>query len=169
MENPCLEYIPQFYSVAEEGDKEIFIQGIEHRLRDMDDKEKKILWTSWLKQYLTYRYENKPIMLTEKEKELFVSWLPDLGQLFEEAVKIICKEKIPQHVDLLFLYQLDESKLVLRFPHSVIRLLTKMLNDGTEFDYFEEYLSNIYKEAKGLSKKEKTDFQEALLKRGISI
>ena len=169
VENPCLEYIPQFYSVAEEGDKEIFIQGIEHRLRDMDDKEKKILWTSWLKQYLTYRYENKPIMLTEKEKELFVSWLPDLGQLFEEAVKIICKEKIPQHVDLLFLYQLDESKLVLRFPHSVIRLLTKMLNDGTEFDYFEEYLSNIYKEAKGLSKKEKTDFQEALLKRGISI
>lgn len=169
VENPCLEYIPRFYRIAEERDREMFIQGIEHKLKDMDDKEKKILWTGWLKQYLIYRYENKPIMLTEKEKELFVSWLPELGQLFEEAVNIICKEKMPQYVDSLFLYQLDESKLVLRFPHSMIRLLTKMLVDGTKFDYLGEYFSNIYKEFKGGSQKEKTDFQEALLKRGISI
>ena len=57
----------------------------------------------------------------------------------------------------------------MQFPHSTICLLTKMLNDGTEFDYCGEHLSNIYKEARGLSKKEKTDFQEALLKRDISI
>ena len=147
----------------------MFIQGIKHRLKDMDDKGKKIFWNGWLRQYLIYRYENKPIMLAEKEKELFVNWLPELGQLFEETVNIICKEKMPQHVDSLFLYRLNESKLVLRFPHSMIRLLTKMLNDGTEFDYFGEYFSNIYKEVKGVSQKEKTDFQEALLKRGISI
>lgn len=51
----------------------------------------------------------------------------------------------------------------------MIRLLTKMLVDGTKFDYLGEYFSNIYKEFKGGSQKEKTDFQEALLKRGISI
>lgn len=169
VENPCLEYIPQFYRIAEERDREMFIQKIERRLKDMNDNEKKILWTGWLKQYLIYRYGNKPIMLTEKEKELFVSWLPGLGQLFEETVNIICKEKMPEHVDSLFLYQLDESKLVLQFPHSTICLLTKMLNDGTEFDYCGKHLSNIYKEARGLSKKEKTDFQEVLLKRDISI
>lgn len=169
MENPCLEYIPKFYSIAEERDQEMFIQGIEHRLKDMDDKEKKILWNGWLMQYLIYRYENKPIMLTEKEKELFVSWLPELGELFEGAVNVICKRKMPQHVDSLFLYRLDESKLVLQFPHSMICLLTKMLNDGTEFDCLGESLGNIYKEAKGLSRKEQIDFQEALLKRGISI
>lgn len=169
VENPCLEYIPQFYRIAEERDREMFIQKIKHRLKNMDDNEKKILWTGWLKKYLIYRYGNKPVMLTEKEKELFVSWLPGLGQLFEETVNIIYKEKMPEHVDSLFLYQLDESKLVLQFPHSTICLLTKMLNDGTEFDYCGEHLSNIYKEARGLSKKEKTDFQEALLKRDISI
>lgn len=169
VENPCLEYIPKFYSIAEERDQEMFIQGIEHRLKDMDDKEKKILWNGWLMQYLIYRYENKPIMLTEKEKELFVSWLPELGELFEGAVNVICKRKMPQHVDSLFLYRLDESKLVLQFPHSMICLLTKMLNDGTEFDCLGESLGNIYKEAKGLSRKEQIDFQEALLKRGISI
>lgn len=122
-----------------------------------------------MKQYLTYRYENKPTMLTEKEKGLFLSWLPELGQLFEGAVNIICKDKMAQHIDALALRRLDKSKLVLQYPHPMIRLLTKMLNDGTKFDYCGEYLGNIYRECKGISQEEEKEFQEALLKRGMSI
>lgn len=169
VEDPCLEYIPRFYDIAEEQDLELFIQEMGYRLGDMDDNGKKVLWTGWLKQYLTYRYENKPTMLTEKEKELFLSWLPELGQLFEEAVNIICKDKMAQHIDALSLRRLDKSKLVLQYPHPMIRLLTKMLNDGTKFDYYGEYLGNIYRECKGISQEEEKEFQEALLKRGMSI
>ena len=61
VEDPCLEYIPRFYDIAEEQDLELFIQKMGYRLGDMDDNGKKVLWTGWLKQYLTYRYENKPI------------------------------------------------------------------------------------------------------------
>ena len=74
-----------------------------------------------------------------------------------------------QHIDALALRRLDKSKLVLQYPHPMIRLLTKMLNDGTKFDYCGEYLGNIYRECKGISQEEEKEFQEALLKRGMSI
>lgn len=169
VDDPCLEHIPTFYGIAGEHDKERFIEKIEHKLRGMDD-EKESFWKDWLRQFLLNRYENIPVKLEDKEKVLFITWLPELGQFFEEAVNIICKERMPRQVDSLFLYRLDESKAVLQYPHSVISLLTQMLNDGTKFDFYRDYISNIYKEAEGLlSQEEKAAFKEAFLKRGMDI
>lgn len=169
VENPCLEYIPKFYNVADEDDQRKFIEKIGYRLRDMTSAQKKILWNSWLKQYLINRYENKPMALAEHEKELFVGWLPYMEDMFAETVEIICRRKMPVQLDGLFLYNLEESKLVVKYPHEMILLLTKVLNDDTEFDDYGDYLSNIYNNAKGLTQKEKEAFEEALLKRNMNI
>lgn len=169
IENPCLEYIPKFYNAAGVNDYREFIEGIEHRLRDMEDNEKKVLWNGWLKQFLINRYENKPLALTEEEKKWFMDWLPELGEIFDEAVEIMCKTKMPAQLNSLFLYRLDESELVLKYPHATIQLLTKLFDDNTDLDYYGEHLGNIYKNAKDLTHEEKVNFEEALLKRNITI
>lgn len=169
IEDPCLKYIPEFYRVTDENDWKEFVQGIGYRLKHMEIDQKRVLWESWLKKYLISRYENKPTLLTEVEKQEYVNWILELEEEFGEIVRIICKEEMPIQVDTLFLYKLDKSKLVEKYPQIIIGLLIKMLNANTELDNCEEYIGNIYKNAKGLNQKEKADFQESLLKRNIRI
>lgn len=69
----------------------------------------------------------------------------------------------------MFLYRMNENKLIESYPHEVIKLLTVMLDGGTVFQYYTDDLAEIYKSADGLSEHEKRDFQEACLKRNIKI
>ena len=169
VDDPCLEYIPNFYDVADENARCQFLSNIQRRLRKMESGQKKILWSDWLKEYICNRYDNKPVLMLEKEKSLILNWIFELKEVYGEMVEIVCKAKMPSNLGTLFLYRLDESKIVLEHPHETIKLLTKILNDGSELNCSGEEINNICKEAVGLTDEENKNLHEALLKRNIKL
>lgn len=169
IDNPCQLYIPTFYKYASENDRKQFVKCIEYRLKNAESDFKNNWWNSWLKQYLVNRFKNIPVPLTDSEYEIIMNWLPEASEFFPEAVNIVCAHNLPAVVDTLFLYKLEENKLVEMYPHEVIRLLTVLLNGGTDFQYFIDNVLIIYKAADGLTEEEKRAFQEACLKRNIKI
>ena len=168
IKNPCSEYIPKFYEFANENEKEKFVNAIGRKLGEMKSNEKKTWWGNWLKQYLCYRFQNKPTILKENEKVKIFDLLPNLKEVFEEAVDIIIPGIMPKKMDFKFLYDLDKSKIVLEYPHTTIKLITKMLNDNTEFVHVGNHIDNIYNNAQNLNQDEIKKFEEALLIRNIN-
>lgn len=169
IEEPCIRYIPEFYDVATEEDRNEFVSRIEYRLRSMESDLKLQWWNQWLKQYLNNRFQNKPKGLIASEYKIIMNWLPELREVFDEAVDIICDNEMPSKVDRMFLYRVKKNNIVEDHPHSLIKLLTSMLNGGTIFEYCEDKLQLIYKAATGLNEQEIKDFKEAALKRNITI
>lgn len=169
IENPCQKYIPEFYKYASDADRKEFVHLIEHRLRNAEKDFRISWWNSWLKQYLENRLQNKPVPFKDAEYQIIVNWLPEVPEFFDELVNIVCNHDVPSDVDNMFLYRMNENKLVESYPHEVIKLLTVMLDGGTVFQYYTDDLAEIYKSADGLSEQEKRDFQEACLKRNIKI
>ena len=109
------------------------------------------------------------IRLMDYEYKIVMNWLLEAPELFVEIVNIICTQRVPKEVDPLFLYTLKENKLGEMYPHEVIRLLTLLLNGGTEFPYSSDNIPEIYKAVPGLEEEEKRAFQEACLKRNINL
>ena len=169
VENPCQEYIPVFYNFATDEDRKEFVSCIEHRLRNADSAFIIEWWNRWLHQYLINRFQSKPISLTESEYTIIMNWVPELSETFEDLVGLLCDHNVPQQVDTMFLYQLNDKKMVERYPHEVIRLLTVLLEGGTNFQYYTGGLSEMYHSATGLDDQEKRNFLEACLKRNIKI
>lgn len=142
---------------------------IKYKVRKMESGQKKILWSDWLKEYICNRYDNKPVLMLEKEKSLILNWIFELKEVYGEMVEIVCKAKMPSNLGTLFFYRLNESKIVLEYPHETIKLLTKILNDGSELNCSGEEINNICMEAVGLTDEENKNLHEALLKRNIKL
>jgi hypothetical protein len=51
-----------------------------------------------------------------------------LDFVFEDAVKILCKGKIPSSLDNLFWYELDGQRFAPDHSHSIAKLLSTLLN-----------------------------------------
>ena len=79
--DPCLEYIPAFYKEASIDDRVVFAGSILNRLKTLDRTAKARWWRSCLKTFLTYRYQNKPAELEEREKAVLERWIPELGSI----------------------------------------------------------------------------------------
>ena len=167
--NPLTEYIPAFYSHASSRNKETFARCIQNRLSHLDDEEKRLWWNNWLKEFLKNRLINKPTVPMEEEKRYYLCWLPKLKVVYEEAVEILCSGLLPHTVDALTLNDIEEQQLAEIYPHATIKLITDLLNNGSELEFHSIYLGNIIKAAKDISEEENNALDEALLKRGITI
>ena len=169
VEKPTLKYIPEFYKSASEEIRNQFVKAIGHRLRNMDSETKLSWWDRWLKRFIENRKSNKPVELPETECSTLFMLLLRLDFVFEDAVKILCKDSIPSSIDHLFWYELNEEKLVSDHSHSVAKLLFTLLNSIKELGFGEDYIIRIAKSLQGLDEKENKQLQEALIKHGITL
>ena len=86
---------------------------------------------------------------------------------FDEIVNCLCKGKAPKGVDYLFFYRLNKRSIAKTHSSSSAKLLTFMLEKGTDFSNSGDFFKNYLQENKDLPQKEREKLQEALLKRGF--
>ena len=82
---------------------------------------------------------------------------------------MLCKIKLPDKVDGLFLHSLDSSDVVSKYSTSTVLILTKLLNSGNTFDFYQTYIKSIVSKLQDVSDKEMNAFKEALLKNNICM
>ena len=169
VEKPTLKYIPELFKSASEEIRNQFIMAIDYRLRKMDFETKLSWWNRWLKRFLENRKNNKPVELTESECSMMFMLLPNLGFVFEDAVQILCKGRIPTSLDNLFWYELEEKKLVPDHSHSIAMLLFTLLNSIKKLEFGQDNIIRIVKLLQGLEENENKRLQEVLLKHGITV
>jgi len=167
VEKPTLKYIPKFYRNASSNEIKLFIETIEHRLRNMDINQKKEWWNSWLKHFLENRKYNKPLVLEDEENRAIMDLIPVLPELFDEVVEIVCKGKMVNQLDGLFWYNLADVHVSTDHSHSMAKLLIKVLREEKGASFGDEYIQEIVNEMGELDLKEKRLLQEVLLKRNI--
>jgi hypothetical protein len=167
VEKPTLKYIPELYKSASEEIRNQFVKTISHRLRNMDSETKLSWWNRWLKRFLENRKSNKPIELPESECSTLFKLLPHLDFVFGDAVKILCKGRIPSDLDNLFWYELEEKRIAFEHPHSIAKLLFILLNSIKSLVYGHDHIVRIVNSLQGLEEKEKRQLQEVLLKHSI--
>lgn len=169
VDKPTLRYIPAFYRSANEAGIILFINAIEHRLKNMSESEKKKWWDNWLKHFLDNRKRNKPVPLSEKENQAILKLLVELDFVFDEAVQTICRGSMPKVVDGLFWFSYHEKKIASRFPHDTAVVITKVLNSSSIASYDNLYVKDIIKDISGLTDKEQKALQEVLLLKDIVV
>lgn len=169
VDDPCREYLPEFYTVASEDDCIEFVEAIGCKLRNLDNDVKCEWWNRWLRKYLVDRFQNVPKPLTDLEYTSIMYWILELKEVYPEIVDMICVHGMPKSVPHMFMYQLEESNIVKTYPHETIKLIIELLESDTEFEYFGEEIKSIYYDAEDLSAQEKHAFREACLKRHIKL
>jgi hypothetical protein len=169
VDKPTLKYIPDLYKSASEEIRNQFVKTIGHRLRNMDFETKLSWWNRWLKRFLENRKNNKPVELPESECSTLFMLLLRLDFVFEDAVKILCKGKIPSSLDNLFWYELDEQRFASDHSHSIAKLLSTLLNSIKDLGFGQDYIIRIAQSLQELDEKENKQLQEALLKHSITL
>ena len=169
VEKPTLKYIPELYKSGSEEIRNQFVKAISHRLRNMDSETKLNWWNRWLKRFLENRKSNKPVELPESECSTLFLLLPHLDFVFDDAVKILCKGRIPSSLDYLFWYELDEKKIATDHSHSIAKLLSTLLNSIKDLGFGQDYIIRIAQSLQELDEKENKQLQEALLKHSIAL
>ena len=167
IDKPTLKFIPAFYKSASESDVKQLIHAIEGRLRNLDETDKMKWWNNWLKHFIDNRKNNKPVLLSETEHQALFSLLPELDFVFDDAIQIMCKGKMPDNIDGMLWHYIEEKQLASRFPQSTAVLITKVLNSCESIGYERVYIRKIVNEIKGIDDKTQRKLQEALLKKGI--
>lgn len=167
--DPTVEYIPEFYKAATAEDLKCFVRAIESRLNSMDEASIESWWKQWLKVYLDNRKKNKPFRLTEEENQAIYELLPYMGPVFEEAVNVICQGEAPKNMDLFFWHTLQEKHLAKEHPHESAMIMGKLLSSGSVSYFEKDIIKLILKELTGLDEKEQKRLQEMLLKNDIKI
>ena len=163
VDKPTFRFIPAFYRSASESDVEQFIHSIKGRLNGMDEAEKVKWWNDWLRRFLENRKINKPVPLSERENNALLCLLPELDFVFEEAVQIICKGKLPTVTEGMMWHCIEEKKLAQKFPRGTAILITKVLNSSKTIGFERMYIQQIANNIKNLEYKEQRRLQEALL------
>lgn len=169
VEKPTLKYIPELYRNSKEEVRMQFVLAIDHRLRDLDEGTKLSLWDNWLKHFLEIRKCNKPVELTENECCSLFMLLPKLDFAFDDAIRIMCKGRLPSKIDNLFWYELKEGYLASTHSQSMVKLLISLLNSVTGIGISEDYIKQIVNSLQEIGEKDKKLLIEVLLKHNIII
>lgn len=167
--NPIPVYIPAFYKFASNQDRATFMREIGHRIKTMKDDSIEIWWNSWLQKYMKNLIDNRPVRPSEEELREVLYWLPYANSYFVEVVRMLCKIKLPDKVDGLFLHSLDSSDVVFKYSTSTVLILTKLLNSGNTFDFYQTCIKSIVSKLQDVGDKEMNAFKEALLKNNICM
>ncbi len=169
VETPNAKFIPELYKSATEDIRNEFVESIERSLRKLDTETKVNTWDSWLKQFLINRKSNKPTELADAECNALFMLLPELKFVFDEAVEILCKGKLPSDLEIMFWYELNGGGFASEHASSLAKLLIVLLNSQKDLDGGKHYVIQMADKLRGIDEGSKAELQEALLKHGINV
>ncbi|MCF0241954.1 MAG: DUF4020 domain-containing protein, partial [Treponema sp.] len=163
-------FITEFYRYSNTNDKILFLELINELLQKMNPDIKIKHWNSWVREFVTSKFDNLPTPLTEEEKNCFYYWLENVEEFFEEFISILSNNPAPKTLDIEWIATISESEFYDRFPNPTLRLLSKLLNEDTNLgDCFEWFLEDIDIHKIGLDENVVNEFKEALLHRKVDF
>ena len=123
--DPLGTWVPKLLSHGGEEARGRFAFEIGSHLRRMDETQRREWWGRWLKRYWENRLDGVPAPLKADEVESMLGWLPQLTEIFPEAVALAIR--MPQ-VPLQHGYGLIDKfgksdSLVRKHPREVAQLL----------------------------------------------
>lgn len=169
IDKPTLKYIPEYYKNASIQNRKKLISYIKQRLINMEPENKIKWWNQWLNHFIDNRKKNIPCKAEDEEIQTIFELLPDLAEVFDEAVEVICKGKISTKVDSVFWYKLNKNGLANEHSNSMVKLLIKMLGAISISSYENKEIVEIVRSLRNIEEKDKGQLRELLLKRGIDV
>ena len=166
-DNPLNDYIPRYYNAGHEDDIALFIAKLEAVIRKAKPLEKRQWWEAWLALFLENRKHNKPTELSESECQKLFELLPELEEVLDEAIDLLCEGKKPKELRDITWYSIKEKDLIKKHPRSMAKLLIELFADDFKLGFGKMYVEDCLKDFKVLAVDEKKSLQEALLKQGI--
>lgn len=146
VQNPLDKAIPAFFQNSESKDRQSFAFHVNHRFKDLNEKQQLELWQKWLNEYWQNRLQGIPAPLDGREIEQMLEWLPNLTAVFTEAIELAIKMPQIKFEHLSIGYDLTESNLISSHPNEVSKLLTHVMKSGSEkhnYEYIGEIISKL--------------------------
>ena len=169
VENPLDVWIPKFFDHADVDARRYFAITIGDRLNNMDDPLQFEWWERWLKEYWQNRLNGVPRSLDKREVEFMLRWLPNLDQVFPDAVDLAVRMP-PEGVtnDGHLVYLIHRSDLSKKHPEPVARLLVYLGQiDNPTIGRAEEKEIIKHLLQRDLPRKLKQQLKELAAKRGM--
>lgn len=123
IEDPTSEFLPKFFEHAVPKDRIEFASQLGRLLRHMESTARQRVWDAWVRRYWNDRLQSVPAPLHEAEIQQMTEWIPYLGDLFPDAVRLIIRATPPRIEHSQVLFELRTSDLVTRFPEETAELL----------------------------------------------
>jgi hypothetical protein len=128
--NPLKDWIRPFFLNASVSDRQVFARHVGFLLRNQTEEQQKTLWNVWLHQYWLDRIDGIPRPLVPEEFGPMLDWLPLLPSIFPETVDTAIKMSKKMEFEGLFLFfhELQNSKLLSKYPDSVAKIIGFILD-----------------------------------------
>ena len=130
VEDPLDDWIPAFFSEADEVDRLRFARDVGDLLHQSNDAARREWWDRWLKRYWENRLHGVPAELSDPEAVAMLLWLRGAGPLFSDFVEIATKTPVATYPADLF-YDAAEVPSWLKYPESTGRLLVHLGKQAT--------------------------------------
>ncbi|MEH6917590.1 DUF4020 domain-containing protein, partial [Priestia megaterium] len=138
----------KFIGSIEEVDRASWANHLNRYLKMLTSNEaKENIWNNWIKGYWEQRILGV-VPLSEQELEGMFHWSLQLEPVFDEVVYKILRSPVPALEYTSFYKELEESKLVEKFPEQVIDLLNYLLSATVDPFYHCSTLENIVSKLK---------------------
>ncbi len=128
-DDPLEVWIPEFFNHAGVNARRYFAITIGNRLEHMTDSQQREWWELWGKRYWEYRTQGVPASLSADEIWIQLCWLPDLKEVFSEAVDLAVKmqpveSKVQSANSSRVVYLVYKNELWKHHPKAVAKLLS---------------------------------------------
>lgn len=121
--DPMQELMPALFQQGSLEDRLAFASHLGYVLRQMQQPAKQQLWDGWLRRYWQDRLQGVLEALDDAEIRKMLEWLPQLGDVFPDAVALAVRSPAIRIEHSHVIHELRESELVTRFPAETAELL----------------------------------------------
>ena len=169
IEDPIKLDIPQLFTVANPKDRLCFISVVENCLENMNEQQKNKLWNSWLKKYWSNRLVNIPCALSEEEGKKMMGWLPELGNIYPEAVEQFVLGTPIKKADGYFWHCIEEKKIMNLYAKETIRLVKYLVEKDAIESYDIHHVSQLVKSSSIVKPEEIEELRVEFLCKGYQL
>ena len=173
IEDPFHEWIPSFFRHADSGGaRQAFARSIGMLLGNMDDARQRDVWDRILSRYWEERLRGVPPPSPDTaEISAILDWLPVLGGVFPEAVKLATKtggEGLDKH---LLVHRIARGEFADQYPEATARLTIHLGSITKEADRwmwhsYQEFFDDLLK--RQLPEDLETDLREMMAEMGLT-
>jgi hypothetical protein len=123
-------WLTQFVMDADENLRIHWCEGVRQALENLDEDAVVHLWQTWLRQYWDQRASGAPVPLKDNENQAMIGWLPLLGPVLDEAVKMVCRIPPPRcETGRVFFHNLATGGLPQTHPAAVVTRIAHLLRN----------------------------------------
>ena len=127
VDNALQEWIPNFFEVASNQDRQVLASNIEYRIQGLGETQQEEIWNDWLSQYWQNRINGVPTPLIAEEVDSMIDWIPHLTKVFPEAVIFATQMPIFRIERTGIICDLKDSSCIEAYPDSVAELLVFLM------------------------------------------